>query len=687
METNDIQAEIDRLAETIRHHDLLYFVEQRPEIKDHEYDQLMQRLKDLEKEHPEMVRPDSPTQRIGEKLIGNREKFPHRQPMLSIENTYSEEELRNYGERVRQLLPGESIEWVCELKIDGVAASLIYEQGRFVQALTRGDGVYGEDITDNVRTIRDIPIRLAVDNPPEHLEVRGEVYMPNDELVRLNLLQAERHQELFRNTRNVTAGSIKQKDPAVCAERRLRFFAHSVGVTEDIEADNHLDFMRQLNRFGFLTSPMMKKCGNFETAVQYCQEMIARLYELDFEIDGIVLKVNSFEQRNRLGATAKFPRWVIAYKFKKYEAETRINGISVQVGKSGTITPVANLEPVEIAGTIVSRASLHNADEIRQKDIRVGDTVIVEKAGKIIPHVVCVQKHLRKDALPVFDFPTHCPSCGTALVREEWGVIIRCPNPSCPAQLKERIEFFASKGAMNIDGLGPAIVEQLITRRPDSLFTRPLVTSFADLYRLSPGDLEGLERMGKRSAAKLVAAIQESKTRGPARLLNALSIPGIGERSAQVIVERFHSIDALAEATVHDIDDIQDIGETLAQNIFDFFHSEAGRKCFQELKELGIVTTLSGEELEELSRPDTKPFTGKSFCVTGTLSQFTRVEVEDLIRKNGGNAVKSVSSKTDYVVAGEAAGSKLEKARKLNIPVLTESQFLELLKDAANSDD
>ena len=678
---SDPRERIRELSEQIRYNDRRYFVDHESEITDLEYDRLVAELKKLEAAHPDLIEPDSPTQRVGEKVDSEKTPIPHRTKMLSIENTYSEGELRNYGLRTQKNLPDEKIEWICELKIDGVAASLIYENGSLKQALTRGDGAFGEDITANVRTIRDIPLRLLGDAPPS-LEVRGEIYMDNAELVRLNMERNANGEKPFANTRNVTAGSIKQDDPALCAHRRLRFFAHSVGSLDGISVTNHLDFMNLLHQYGFATSPFLKKCEDFEAAISYCNEMIDRLYELDFEIDGIVLKVNDFHQRQELGSTSKFPRWVIAYKFEKYEMQTTVNDIRVQVGKTGTITPVAELEPVEIAGTIVSRASLHNADEIERKDVRIGDQVIVEKAGKIIPHIVRTEKHLRKTELPVFEFPTVCPCCQTPLRKDEGGVYIRCPNPGCSAQLKERIAFFASKEAMDIDGMGPALIEQLTSPRKTLVSDfPPLVTSYADLYRLKPGDLESLDRMGKRSATKIIDAIQKSKTRGPAKLLNALSIRGVGQRASTKIIDKYHSFDRLATAEKEEISTIDEIGNVLAGNVYDFFHSETGCQIISELKDLGLVMELSTEEVASAAQAGEGKLAGKTIVVTGTLKKFKRTEIESFIEKNGGKAASSISKKTSFVVAGEAAGSKLATAEKLGVPVMSEDEFLALLEE------
>ena len=434
-----------------------------------------------------------------------------------------------------------------ELKVDGVAVSLVYEDGLLVRGVTRGNGRIGDDITHNVRTIRDVPLRLHGRHVPPLLEVRGEIYMTNSDLVRLNEQQKAEGEPLFANTRNVTAGSIRQLDPRICAERRLRFFCHSVGYAEGLKARTHMEFLDEMQGYGLPVTPEVACFESFDAAVDHCEELIERLHELDFEIDGLVLKVNRFDQRERLGSTSKSPRWVIAYKFEKYEATTRLREIRVQVGKTGAITPVADLEPVELAGTIVSHASLHNADEIERKDVRPGDVVVVEKAGKIIPHVVRVEKSEREHALRKFVFPTACPECGTKLVKDEGGVYIRCPNPQCPAQVKERIRYFAGRNAMDIEGLGDKLVDQLVGQG--------LVAGYGDLYRLTLEQLMGLERMGRKSSENLLAGIAASKDRGLARLLNGLSIRHVGTRVAAVLAEQFGSMDALWRPSVEELSD------------------------------------------------------------------------------------------------------------------------------------
>ncbi|MGD9128441.1 MAG: NAD-dependent DNA ligase LigA [Planctomycetia bacterium] len=663
----DPTKELETLRETIRRHDQKYYVEAQPEISDTEYDRLIDRLKELEAAHPELITPDSPTQRVGDQPLPGLEHVAHREPMLSIDNTYSIEELRAYAERTVKLLEGEPIEWVVELKIDGVAISLVYENGLLVQGLTRGDGRMGDDITHNVRTIDEVPLKLLGKNIPPLLEVRGEIYMTNSDLVQLNERQIEKGQPVYANTRNVTAGSVRLLDPRICAERKLRLFCHGVGQVEGLGVDNHMDFLRRLQSFGLPITPMVEAFKTFDAAVEHCEQLIEQLHTLDFEIDGLVLKVNRFEQRERLGSTSKSPRWVIAYKFEKYEATTRLNEIRVQVGKTGTITPVAELEPVELAGTTVSRASLHNADEIERKDIRVGDTVVVEKAGKIIPHVVRVEKHLRKGDEPPFHFPKKCPECKTNLVKDEGGVYIRCPNQMCPAQLKERLRFFAGRSAMDIEGLGDKLVEQLVNEK--------LVTTYGDLYRLSLFDLGRLERMGTKSSENLLSAIEASKTRGLARVLTALSIRHVGTGVARRLADEFGTIDRLADASVDEIAAVRDIGPIIAESVFDFLQSDYGKEVIKDLRGQGVI--LEAEQAEDAAAI----FEGKTFVVTGTLTKYTRDEIKEMITRYGGHASSSVSKKTDYLVAGEKAGSKLTKAQDLGVTVLSEAQFESLIVD------
>ncbi len=727
---------LEKLREKLRDYDRRYRLGE-PLISDLEYDRLLEELQRLEKASGTPIPPDSPTQRIGGEPVEGLVSVEHRVPMLSIENTYSIGELQDFGKRVEKSLsshlagtPAPSpAAWVVELKVDGVAASLIYEDGLLVQGLTRGNGVIGDDVTHNLRTIRDVPLRLDTKTPPKTLEIRGEVYMLNSDLVKLNEKQREEGKPTYANTRNVTAGSIRLLDAKICAERNLRFFAHSVGLCDGLKATNHFGFLKEIESFGIPPTPHVQRFSSFDEAAKYCEELYASenapdnapdnapekdwFAELDFEIDGLVLKVDDFELREKLGTTSKSPRWVIAYKVEKYEATTKLREIRVQVGKTGTITPVAELEPVELAGTTVSRASLHNAEEIERKDIRVGDVVVVEKAGKIIPHVVRVERHLRTSELPVYEFPTACPECSGPLAKDPGGVYIRCGNSACPAQIKEKLRFFAGRNAMDIEGLGDKLIDQLV----DS----GLVKNFGDLYRLRADALLGLERMGEKSVQKLTEAIEASKTRPLDRLLNALSIRHVGRSTARDLAKRFPTIDDLRAASLEDLrkatllneeknlekkkskkkaEETNDVVKekskdgAVAESVFEYFHSEIGIQTIDDLVSLGLLadsqtpkrksttkTLFDAEEPDEKEEsPQVQPLAGQTIVVTGSLQKFKRDEIESVIEQYGGRSSSSVSSKTSFVLVGTDPGSKLSKAEKLGIRIVHEPEFLEILR-------
>jgi DNA ligase (NAD+) len=667
-----VKQEIEALREEIRKHDHLYYVEAAPEISDLEYDKLVERLKEREAAHPELITRDSPTQRVGDAPLAELEHVTHRVPMLSMDNTYSLEELQKYGERTARLLPDEEIAWVVELKVDGVAVSLTYENGVLHHGATRGDGFVGDDITHNLRTIgknRGLPIELAGDDVPPGVEVRGEVYMTNADLAELNARQQAAGLKLYANTRNSAAGSVRLLDPNIARKRNLRFYAHGVGYIEGLPTNSHWEFLQLIERWGISPTPLAQRFDTFAAAVDHCQSVIGRLHELDFEVDGLVLKVDRFDQRSRLGATSKAPRWLVAYKFEKYEATTRVNDIFITVGKSGALTPTADLEPVQIAGTTVSRVGLHNIEEIARKDVRIGDTIIVEKAGKIIPHVVRVEKHLRPKNTREFVYPTHCPACKSKLERDEGGVFIRCPNFSCPAQLGERLLYFAGRSAMDIEGLGEKLAYQLVESE--------LVRDFGDLYDLSEVQLTELERMGKKSAQKLLANIAASKSRGLARLLNALCIRHVGTRVAATIAEHFGSMEALLAASKEELADVEDVGPVIANSVHGFLHSEHGERAVRRLREAGVDMTAPKKSVATAATAG--PLSGKTLVVTGTLEKYTRNEIESLIERHGGRVTSSVSKSTDYLVAGEKAGSKLDKAQKLNVAVISEREFEELI--------
>ncbi len=675
---------IETLSETIRHHDRLYYVEANPEISDLEYDRLLRQLAELEQEHPDLKHSDSPTQRLGDAPIDDLRQVAHRVPMLSIDNTYSRDELQSYFERTNKLLDGEQIEWVMEYKIDGVAASMRYESGVLVEALTRGNGQVGDDITHNARTIRDLPLRLNGDYP-EVLEVRGEVYMTNTDLADLNQRQADAGQEPYKNTRNVTAGTIRLLDSSIAAQRKLRFFCHGIGEINGFSVANHKEFLEKIESFGILATPEVQVLKNSDEALTAVAILEERMPDLPFEVDGIVFKVNDFGQRDRLGMRSKSPRWVIAYKFERYEATTTLQDISVQVGKTGTITPVAHLSPINIADTTVSRASLHNADEIERLDARVGDIVVVEKAGKIIPKVVRVEKHLRKHVLPQFQFPTHCPECDTELVRDDGGVYIRCPNPSCGAQLRQRLIYFGSRTGMDIDGLGEEMVDVLLQRN--------LVASYADLYRLTVDSIADLTwvkprklkagqygevQIGLKNAQTLIQGIEASRERGLARLLASISIRHIGPRVAQLITRKYPTLAQLRTASKDELSSIHEIGDRIAASLHEFLSSDYGTRLLDDLENVGVKVTESVDSMQTEGL-----FSGKTFVVTGSLTHYSRDEIETLIDQQGGRASGSVSKKTDYLVAGEKAGSKLEKAEKLGVRVLTEEEFRHWLQSGS----
>jgi DNA ligase (NAD+) len=657
------------LRQLINHHNYLYYVEAKPEISDREFDKLLEELQQIEAKHPELVTPDSPTQRVGGEPIGSFVTVKHREPMLSIDNTYNEDELREFDRRVRKGLGGEKVRYVVELKIDGVAISLTYEQGRFTVGATRGDGERGDDVTHNLKTIHGLPLRLRTEKPPGLLEARGEVYMAVAELARVNRERTEQDLEPYANPRNLTAGTLKLLDPKQCAKRKLRLFSYSLGATEGVSVKTHLESLELLRRFGFPVNPHIEDFDNIDDVIAYCASWSEKRHDLPYETDGMVIKLDDLEQRRRLGMTSKAPRWVVAFKFAAEQALTKLLKIEVQVGKTGTLTPVAHLEPVRLAGTTVSRASLHNADEIERKDIRVGDMVVVEKAGEIIPYVIRSEPKARTGAEKVFHFPSKCPVCGSAVERDEGGVYYRCTGAACPAQLKERLRFYAHRNSMDIEGLGEALCDQLVDAG--------LVKSVPDIYRLTEEQLLELERMGKKSAQNLLAGIEASKERGLTRVLTGLGIRHVGETVADLLAQEFHDVDALLGASVETLSSVKGIGPILARSIHEYFHSAAGRKIIEDLRAAGVK--LSEEPRAKQAASGDLPLSGKTIVVTGTLTHFGRDEIERLIRELGGKPAGSVSKKTDFVVAGDKAGSKLDKARELGVNVVTEEEFRKLI--------
>jgi DNA ligase (NAD+) len=657
-----VQERINKLRQQIQHHNYLYYVLDKPEISDRDFDRLLEELKAFEAGHPELITPDSPTQRVGGEPIEGFRTVRHRTPMLSIDNTYNAEELREFDTRVRRLIRDQPIRYVVELKIDGVAVSLTYRDGKLDVGATRGNGEEGDDITHNIRTIHAIPLVLG-DDRFEDIEVRGEVYMNRAELKRINAQRAEQGLEPFANPRNSAAGSLKLLDPKQCAARRLRFFAYSLEPAEDLGIAVHEEALGTLRKLGFPVNPHIEAFDRIDEVLAYCESWSEKRHDLPYETDGMVIKVNELDQRGRLGSTSKAPRWVVAYKFAAEQALTRIRAIEVNIGKSGQVTPVALLEPVQLAGTTVSRASLHNADEMERKDIRVGDHVVVEKAGEIIPYVIRSEPSMRDGTEKRFQFPSQCPVCGAAVERDPGGVYYRCTGVNCPAQLKERLRFYASRNAMDIEGLGWALVEQLV----DS----GLVKSIPQAYDLTLEQLVELERMGKKSAENLLKGIQASKDRGLAGVLTGLAIRHVGEHVAELLARHFGDVGKLQEASLEELSRIEGIGPVLAESVFKFFHTPDGRQVIKELEARGVKL----REAERPKRQGGADLTGKAFVVTGTLEGYSREEIEELIRDLGGKTTGSVSKKTSFVVAGEKAGSKLDKARELGVPVLTEGEF------------
>ncbi|HCS51559.1 NAD-dependent DNA ligase LigA [Rubinisphaera sp.] len=669
--SQSIESRIRELRDEINRHNRLYYVEARTEIPDRDFDRLLQELIDLENQHPELRTPDSPSQKVGGAPIEGFTSVPHRVPMLSIDNVFETAGIVDFDQRIRKLLEVDSVDYTLEYKIDGVALAVIYEQGQLIQAITRGDGQTGDDVTHNARTIGGIPLSLQCKTFPERLEVRGEAYIANSDFAVLRAQQEESGGIVHANPRNSTAGALKLLDPALCAKRKVRFLTHGIGDVQGMNFETHLKYLEAIRNYGLPTTPGIRLCHGIDEVLEQAEIMMAALYELDLEIDGLVVKVNQLAQREELGSNSKSPRWVVAYKWERYEAETQVESITIQVGKTGTLTPVANLSPVEIAGTTVSRSSLHNRDEVERLGVRIGDWVVVEKAGKIIPHVVRVELERRSGEEIPFEFPENCPECGTDVVQDEGGVYIRCPNPNCPARLRESLRFFASRQAMDIDGLGIKLIEQLIEAG--------LVKNLVDIYDLHQQQdrLLELERFGQKSAEKLINGIEVSKQQPVWRLLTGLNIRHVGVSNAQVLISHFHSLEQISQATEEELAAIDEIGPVIAASVAEFFHSDFGQTLIQELKTRGVQI----EEEKSTSVESTQLLQGKSIVVTGTLTQFTRQEIQDAIRKHGGKASSSVSSKTDFVVAGENAGSKLTKAQSLKIPILSESDFLKMISE------
>ncbi len=668
----DIEKRVDSLREKIRHHEYLYYVLDRPEISDLQFDKLMQQLKDLEAEHPELITPDSPTQRVGGKPREGFVKVPHSSPVLSLDNTYNEEELRAWERRVHELSGLSQIDYVCELKLDGMSLALMYEDGKLFRGITRGDGSVGEDVTLNVRTVRSVPLSI----PPEKLkkagippdfEVRGELLMPLAAFKKMNEERESKGLSLFANPRNATAGTVRQLESRVTAERRLDYFAYALLTDGRTFFDRHSKTLDALDAASFKVNQSRKLVHSIDEAWEFIQQWEGKRDSLPYEIDGIVIKVDRTALQEELGFTGKAPRWAIAYKYAARAGITKLEDIRVQVGRTGKLTPVAMLAPVSIGGTTVRNATLHNMDEIERLGVKIGDWVQVERGGDVIPKIAKVvddKDHPRPRELWEFIMPDKCPVCGTKVVRTEGEVDYRCVNANCPAKLRETILHFASRGVMNIDGMGDALVTQLTEKG--------LVENVADIYSLTKKDLLGLERFADKSAQNIIDEIENSKKLPLERVIYGLGIRFVGERTAQFLAEHFGSMEALEKASVEELQNVNEVGPRIAESIAEFFSNPANRKLVERLRDAGL--TMRGQKKQRGIK-----LAGKTFVLTGTLAHFSRDEAKKLIEDAGGKVTGSVSKKTDYVVAGADAGSKLDKARELGISVIDEKQMQELM--------
>lgn len=658
---NDAKQKIDELKKQIRSWDYQYYVLDNPSVEDSEYDAAMRELKNLETEHPDLITSDSPTRRVAGTPLREFKPVRHRVPLLSLDNTFSLEELQDFDRRIHAA--DHNPQYETELKIDGLSIALIYENGELINAATRGDGSVGEDVTANVRTIRSIPLRL--NHPWPRLEVRGEIYMPKRSFLHLNRTREENGEKVFANPRNAAAGSLRQLDPSVTARRDLSAFFYEILYVEGAEIQAQNEKITFLKEAGLPVNPHSKLCGSIAEVWQTCGRFHDMRHDLPYDIDGVVVKLNRVSAQHELGDTSRSPRWAIAYKFPPEEKETKFLQMELNVGRTGIVAPTAVLEPVLLAGTIVSRASLHNFDYIREKDLRIGDTVLLHKAGDVIPEILRPLPEKRCGTEQIIPLPDHCPSCGGPVVREEGEVAFRCENIDCPSRLKESLRFFASREAMDIDGLGPAVIELLL--RHD------LIHSIADLYRLKILQLTSLDRMGEKSARNLLNAIEESRHRNLSRLITAMGIRHVGARTALLLCRRFPTMDAFLTATAEEFRNVEDIGPVMAESIVHFFASPRNRELIEHLRQLGL------NMVEALPEGTDDSLSGRTFVLTGTLSSMTRQEAGERIQSKGGKVSGSVSRKTSFVVAGEDAGSKLTKARELGVRILNEAEFQRLL--------
>ena len=676
-----VEQRIAKLRDQINHHNHLYYIDAKPEISDQEYDKLLRELVELEAVHPALVTPDSPTQRVGGAPIDGFETVRHAVRMMSIDNTYNEEELRAFDERVKRGLGMEEdsegalftkaggLKYVIEPKVDGAAVSLRYEKGNLVLGATRGNGEFGDDITTNIRTIKNIPLTLKAKDVPDVVEVRGEVYMANADFLKLNQQREQTGEEIYKNPRNLTAGTLKLLDSRIVATRKLRFVAHGMGEVKPLPTKTYWEWVELLKQWGLPVGEHTARCDSIDEVLKGIHKFEGARAKLAYQTDGMVIKVDDLAQRDRLGATSKAPRWVIAYKYAAEQMPTKLLGVRWQVGAGGKLTPVADLDPVFLCGTTVKRASLHNIDQIREKDIRIGDTVVVEKSGEIIPYVSAVLTEKRpKDAKEIKP-PARCPSCDTPVERSGTAYVV-CPNRDCPGAFKQRLRWFCGRNQMDIEEVGQKLIDQFVDNG--------IVETFADLYALTKENLLELERMGDKSAQNVINAIQGSKTRGLDKLLAGLKIPHVGNRVAYILAQEFGSLETLSKANVEELSEVNEIGPIIAESVHHYFHSDAGREEIEAMIKAGVNPVMEkvAQDAAEL------PLVGQTVVVTGTLAKFQRNEIEELIVKLGGKPSGSVSKKTSFLIAGESAGSKLKKANELKVEVISEDEFIKRYKIA-----
>jgi DNA ligase (NAD+) len=660
-----ILKKIEELREKIRYHNYRYYVLDDPTITDAEYDQLMKELAKWETKYPQYINSSSPTQRVGIEPVSGFTTVKHIAPMLSLANAFSSEELRAFDQRIKKIIPQQKLEYIVELKIDGLAITLVYENGIFIRGATRGDGTTGEEITSNLRTVKTIPLKLFGKDIHPRIEVYGEVYMKKSEFKRLNEKRMKNEESLFANPRNAAAGSVRQLDPRITAQRHLDTFIYRATFPEGHKFNSHMEVLNYLKKTGFKVNPHTKLCQDIEEAMNYCLQWIEKKEELDYEIDGMVIKVNSLRVREELGSTTRSPRWAIANKFPAQQVTTKVRDIIVQVGRTGALTPVAVLDPVRISGSVVQRATLHNEDEIKRKDVRIGDIVLVQKAGEVIPEVVKVIKEKRTGNEKEFVIPAQCPVCGAKVFRPEGEVVSRCNSLTCPAQIKERIRHFASRNAMDIEGLGPAIIDQLVEK--------DLIKDISNLYFLKRDDLISLERMAEKSADNLLVAIKKSREKSLANLIYGLGIRYVGVHTSEVITRYYPTLDKFKKASLEELIEINEIGPKIAESIILFFKEMENLAIIERLRRSGL--NFGQEEEIGRKKKGTQILAGMQFVLTGTLKDFTRTQAKEIISELGGRVTGSVSKKTDYVIAGEDPGSKYQRAQKLRITIIDEKKF------------